>query len=114
MEGKRGEELQKVITAQVTVQKSGAKGGMHAVEINVERDRIFSVRQLLALNQLSIVGDVRSSSGFESRGTIALQMIALGLQLPSTHQPLLFKRPFPHQYITMLRQDPGLLTKTTK
>lgn len=99
----------KKVDAQVSVKKSSAQGGLHIVEIEVQGERIFSLRKIFADNQLSIFGDVRSHSNFVMRDRIALQQICLELTLPQNGQRLCFERSFPSHFYSFLKGDKGII-----
>lgn len=103
----------KKVDAHVSLKKSSAKGGLHIVEIDVQGERIFNIRKIMADNRLSIFGDVRSRSSFEMKDRIALQQICLEFSLPQTGQKLCFERAFPSHFYSFLKGDKGLLLESS-
>lgn len=95
----------RVISAEVRVDKSSAKGGMHIVQADVSGARIFSLRKLFGDNELSIMGDIRSKSQIKTDKQIALEQIALEIQLPGESKAKRWERPFPTHYFAFLRED---------
>lgn len=107
------------VSAEITVDKSSALGGMHVVQADVSGARIYSLRKLFGDNHLSILGDIRSRSSFVTDHKIALEQISLELYLPGKEsQKISLKRPYPTHYFTLLKEDKGLrsgdLTKKRK
>lgn len=97
----------RLVTAKVSVDKSSRNGQMHIVKVEVPGARIFSLRKLFGDNGLSIMGDVRSKSQFQTDKQIALEQIALEIQLPGEKLGKKFERPYPTHYFSWLRLDKG-------
>lgn len=97
----------RTITAKIKIDKSSAHGGMHIVQADVLRARIFSLRKLFGDNRLSIFGDVRSRSAFQTDKMIGLEQIVLEIQLPNEAKTRRFERPYPTHYFSWLKEDKG-------
>ncbi len=95
------------ISADIKVDKSSKWGGLHVVQADVKRARIYSLRKLFGDNGLSIMGDIRSRSAFSSRGTIALEQTLLEIQMPSEKAPRRYEHPYPTHFFTLLKEDKG-------
>lgn len=104
----RKQRMQRVMTAQYKVLKSGEYGGMHVIEVKVGGTRIFSIRKLLGDNGLVIAGDGRYRSEFKLKNKIVLEQFALVIKLPDTGRVMTFERPFPTHFFGYLKEDQPL------